>query len=121
MKIAPGTVVTIAYDVSTEEGEIVESSEISGPVSFVHGRKAILPGLDERLLGLKEGDERSFTLRPEEAFGRVEDAHRKVVKRTEFPAEAKVVKGEAFEAGIAGGHRIRLEVLELKGDEVTVR
>src|SRR5687768_9298897 len=112
MKIAPGCVVTIAYDVSTEEGEIVESSEISGPVSFVHGRKAILPGVDERLLGMKEGEERTFTLRPEEAFGRPEDAPHKVLKRSEFPADAKVARGEVFEAGIAGGHRIRLEIMD---------
>ena len=40
MKIETGSVVTIAYDICTEDGEIVESSEISGPVTFVQGKGA---------------------------------------------------------------------------------
>lgn len=121
MKIAQGCVVAIEYDICTDDGEIVESSDINGTVSFVHGKRAIIPGLDRKLLGLSEGDERSFTFGPEEAFGKPEDAPRKIVKRSEFPSGATLAKGESFEAGIPGGQRIRLEVLEVAGDNVTVR
>ena len=112
---------TLAYDICTEDGEIVESSEINGPVAFVHGRGAIIPGLDTRLVGLEEGEERTFTFPPAEAFGTTGDAPTKVIKRSEFPADAKLGKGQSFEAGIPGGHRIRLEVTETSAQEVTVR
>jgi len=121
MKIAAGSVVTIAYDICTEDGEIVESSEISGPVSFVQGKGAIIPGLDAKLVGMEEGEERTFTFPPEEAFGRLEDAPRKVVNRKEFPKDTELQKGVSFDAAIRGGHRIRLEVAEIAGDDVTVR
>jgi FKBP-type peptidyl-prolyl cis-trans isomerase SlyD len=121
MKIAAGSVVTIAYDICTEDGEIVESSDINGPVTFVLGKGAIIPGLDAKLIGMEEGEERTFTFPPEEAFGRPEDAPRRVVARKEFPEEAQLEKGVAFDAGIPGGHRIRLEVAEIDGDRVTVR
>jgi FKBP-type peptidyl-prolyl cis-trans isomerase SlyD len=121
MKIAPGSVVTIAYDICTEDGEIVESSDINGPVTFMQGKGAIIPGLDAKLVGMEEGEERSFTFPPEEAFGRVEDAPRRVIARKEFPKDAKLEKGVAFDAGIPGGHRIRLEVAEIADDQVTVR
>ncbi len=121
MKITTGSVVTINYDICTSDGEIVESSEINGPVSFVHGRGAIIPGLDKNLVGMAEGEERSFTLSPEEAFGKPETAPRKVIKRGEFPKDAKLGKGDSFEAGMPGGHKIRLEVVDLSGDDVTVR
>jgi FKBP-type peptidyl-prolyl cis-trans isomerase SlyD len=120
MKVAAGSVVTIAYDICTEDGEIVESSEISGPVSFVHGKGAIIPGLDAKLSGMEEGEERTFTFPPEEAFGRPENAPRKVLDRKDFPKDAKLDKGFSFEAGIPGGQRIRLEVAEVAGDQVTV-
>ena len=121
MKIASGTVVTIAYDICTEDGEIVESSDINGPVTFMLGKGSIIPGLDAKLVGMEEGEERTFTFPPEEAFGRIEDAPRRVLKRKEFPKEAKLEKGVAFDAGIPGGHRIRLEVVEIDGEQVTVR
>src|SRR5688500_6334662 len=120
MKIAPGSVVYIAYDICTDDGEIVESSEINGTVAFVRGCGAIIPGLDQKLLGLQEGDERTFTFSPQEAFGRTEDAPKKVIKRSEFPAGAKLDKGVSFEAGIPGGQRIRLEVVDFTADEATV-
>jgi len=53
MKIAAGAVVTIAYDICTEDGEIVESSELNGPVSFVQGKGAMIPGLDAKLIGME--------------------------------------------------------------------
>jgi FKBP-type peptidyl-prolyl cis-trans isomerase SlyD len=121
MQVAPGRVVTIAYDIATEDGEIVESSELNGPVSFVHGRGAIIPGLDKRLAGMKEGDEAKLTFPPDEAFGRPEDAPRKVIKRQEFPKDAALDKGQVFDAGLPGGQRIRLEVADVSGDDVTVR
>jgi FKBP-type peptidyl-prolyl cis-trans isomerase 2 len=121
MKIETGSVVTIAYDICTEDGEIVESSEISGPVTFVQGKGAIIPGLDAKLVGMEEGEERTFTFAPEEAFGRPEDAPRRIVNRKEFPKDAKLGKGVSFDAGIPGGHRIRLEVAEVADDRVTVR
>jgi FKBP-type peptidyl-prolyl cis-trans isomerase SlyD len=121
MKVAAGSVVTITYDICTDDGEIVESSEIDGSVSFVHGKGAIIPGLDAKLVGMQEGEERTFTFPPEEAFGRPEDALHKVIDRKEFPKDARLEKGVSFDAGIPGGHRIRLEVAEIVGDQVTVR
>lgn len=121
MKIEAGSVVTIAYDICTEDGEIVESSEINGPVTFLQGKGAIIPGLDAKLVGMGEGEERTFTFPPEEAFGRVEDAPRKIIDRKEFPKDAKLEKGASFDAGIPGGHRIRLEVAEIDGAQITVR
>jgi FKBP-type peptidyl-prolyl cis-trans isomerase SlyD len=121
MKIAAGSVVTLAYDICTEDGEIVESSDINGPVTFVQGKGAIIPGLDAKLVGMEEGEERTLTFPPEEAFGRPEDAPRRAIKRKEFPTDAKLEKGVSFDAGIPGGHRIRLEVAEIDGDQVTVR
>ena len=108
MKVVAGSVVTIAYDICTEDGEIVESSEISGTVSFVHGKGAIIPGLAAKLVGMEEGEE-------------PEDAPRKVINRQEFPKDAKLERGVTFDASIPGGHRIRLEVAEIADDHVTVR
>ena len=121
MKIEAGSVVTLAYDICTEEGEIVESSEINGPVTFVQGKGAIIPGLDAKLVGMEEGEERTFTFPPEEAFGRPEGAPRKVIDRKDFPKDAKLEKGVSFDAGIPGGHRIRIEVVQIDGEKITVR
>jgi len=121
MKIESGTVATISFDLCDERGEIIEASDITGAVSFVYGKGAIIPGLDKKLLGMEAGQEADFHFPPEEAFGKVEAAPTKVISRTEFPAEAQLSKGVEFEAGMPGGQKIKLVVDNVTDAEVTVR
>lgn len=121
MKVAPDTVVTLSYDITNQAGEIIESSDISGPISFLAGRSGMIPGLDKRLLGLESGTEHTFEFPPEEAFGRVEDGPTRVIGRKEFPAGAKLDVGAEFEAGMGGGQTVKLRVIDSNADEVTVR
>ena len=120
MRIAHGNIVTLAFDITLDGGEIVETSDLSGPISVMHGKNGLIPGLDKRLEGLKAGDERRFELLPEEAFGTVEMAPTKSIARAEFPEDADLSIGSRFEAGIAGGQRIVLMVQEVSDARVTV-
>jgi FKBP-type peptidyl-prolyl cis-trans isomerase SlyD len=121
MKIEAGTVVTLSYDITSESGEIIESSDISGPVSFIAGKSGMIPGLDRRLIGMAAGDESTFEFPPEEAFGRVEDAPERQVSRKEFPADAKLEPGSQFEAGVGAGQTIQLRVVRSDDEHVTVK
>lgn len=121
MKVETGSVVTISYDILDTEGEIIESSDLSGPVSFLVGKGAIIKGLDQRVTGMAKDEEKSFELPPEEAFGRPEDGPTKQLPRSDFPEDANLEVGERFEAGMGGGQKILLEVVESDDDAVTVR
>jgi FKBP-type peptidyl-prolyl cis-trans isomerase SlyD len=121
MSVAPGKIVTMSFDLMTSEGEIIETSDISGPVSFMHGKGTMLPGVDDELVGLGEGEEKTFDLPPEKAFGRREDAPTKRIAKAEFPESIPLEPGSGFEAGMPGGQTIRLEVVEVDGDEVVTR
>ena len=121
MKITAGTVVTIAYDLCTKSGEIVESSDISGSISFLQGSKVVIPGLDARLEGLEQGAEQNFEFSAEEAFGNVEDAPVKEVGRSEFPSGAVLKSGESFEAGVGEGQTVLLKIVAVKEETVSLR
>ncbi|MGB1278063.1 MAG: FKBP-type peptidyl-prolyl cis-trans isomerase [Nannocystaceae bacterium] len=121
MQIEPRTIVTLAYDLCTEQGEIIESSDLSGPITFMQGTRAMIPGLDAKLIGLEVGVEASFEFPPGEAFGNVEDSPTKKIGRTEFPAKLDIQLGMRFEADLPGGQSITLAVEDVTEAEVTVR
>lgn len=121
MKVESGKIVTLSYDICDEKGEIVESSDISGAISFMHGKQAIIPGLNDKLVGLEEGQEETFEFPPEDAFGRIEDMPTNDIPRTEFPEGLEVKAGVRFEAGMPGGQTIMLEVIEQTDESVKVR
>ena len=123
MQIAAGTVVTLDYDLCKEDGEIIESSDLSGPITFVHGSSGLIKGLDARLTGLSAGEERDFQFTPEEAFGRAADAPQRELPRSEFPPGADLQVGQRFEAGVPGNAsaKIVLEIVSTSAEAVTVR
>lgn len=120
MRIESGTVVTLAYDITTSNGEIVESSDISGPISLLHGVQTLIPGLAKRLEGLEEGTEHTFEFPPNEAFGTVDDAPTNVMNRSEFPAGTKFEVGNKFVAKLPNGQPLHLVVKEVGDTTVTV-
>jgi FKBP-type peptidyl-prolyl cis-trans isomerase SlyD len=121
MKIGKNAVVTMTYDICKANGEIVESSDITGPISFMFGTGAIIKGLDTKLEGMEEGAEATFELPPEEAFGRAEDAPTNQISRGEFPKDAKLEEGAQFEASLPSGGSIVLRVKEFDDENVTVQ
>ena len=124
MKISDGSAVSISYDIRTADGRLIESSEKRGsPLNFVYvrGQRVMLPGLGSKLAGLEVGQETKFELKPEEAFGRVEDSPIKDIPRSEFPANAQIKEGMSFEAGLPGGQPIRLVVTKVTSEVVSSR
>lgn len=66
------TRVSILYTLKLESGEIIKgdpSREGLEHMSFVTGYRQVLPGLEERLVGHKEGERMEFVIPTEEAFG----------------------------------------------------
>ena len=119
MKIAEGTVVTLAYDITSASGEIIETSDISGPITFMAGNSGLIKGLDARLVGMQAGQDDTFTFAAEEAFGTIANAPTKTLARKELP-EGTLEPGMAFEATVGGGQTIKLVVHEVQGDEAVV-
>lgn len=66
--ITEGVEVVIEYVLSVE-GEVVDTTEGRGPVTYVHGRGELLVGLEEELEGMAEGDCAEVVVPPETGYG----------------------------------------------------
>lgn len=69
MRIERGSLVWLDYDAFLDSGQQVDSSAQNGPLRLRVGEWQALPGLGEKLVGLKEGEERLVRLTPAEGFG----------------------------------------------------
>jgi FKBP-type peptidyl-prolyl cis-trans isomerase SlyD len=77
--IADDKVVSFHYRLRDAEGELDESSEGGSPVVYLHGRSAIVPGLELQMAGKKSGDKFTATVPPEQGYGsRNEEAVQRV-------------------------------------------
>ena len=77
--IRNGHKVSLEYTVFLEDGTQIDTNVGEDPLVFVLGTNQVFPALESALLGLKVGDSKQVTLKPEEAYGPVlEEAYREV-------------------------------------------
>jgi FKBP-type peptidyl-prolyl cis-trans isomerase SlyD len=69
MLIADKKVASFHYTLSNEQGEKIESSRERGPMSYLHGARNIIPGLEKALAGKAAGEQFQVTIEPAEAYG----------------------------------------------------
>ncbi|HEX6633665.1 MAG TPA: peptidylprolyl isomerase [Usitatibacter sp.] len=98
MRIDPGTVVRLAYELRDADGEALE--EDGAEMEYLHGGYGgIFPKVEAALAGKEPGDEMSITLEPDDAFGEYDAELLRVEPRERFPEEVEV--GMRFE-GVPG-------------------
>jgi FKBP-type peptidyl-prolyl cis-trans isomerase SlyD len=69
MIIGKGKTVTFEYTLTLENNEVIDSNAGAEPLTFTHGSSQIIPGLEDQILGMKTGDCRKITVKPENAYG----------------------------------------------------
>jgi len=118
-----GKHVSIQYEGMLENGEIVERSVDTGPVEFEIGLNIMPPAFERALIGMREGEEKTITMTPEEAFGPRDENLLHTIK--------KKVLGEKIEPkpGMVLGmtlekdeqpHKVPALVTAVNGDEITI-
>ena len=87
MKISNNTVVSMDYILTDDDGQVLDQSAGRGPLSYVHGRQEIVPGLEQALSGRSAGDEFSVSVTPEEGYGVSDEQLHFEVPRADLPPD----------------------------------
>lgn len=67
--ISPQSHVTLHYRLALPDGQVVLNTFDDKPATLQLGSGQFAPGLERCLIALQEGDERSYALGPDDAFG----------------------------------------------------
>ena len=123
MKVEKGHTITIEYKIETDKGELIESSLGKGaPLEFTCGDGMMMPGVEKRIIGMEEGEDKNFDVPPEEAFGATDSGPVKEMDKTEFPKETVFKTSEKFTARLPEDQgNVIFEIMENKATSVLVR
>ena len=103
----------------TVDGKVADTSAGRGPLEYTHGAGMIIPGLEKELAGMKVGDKKTVTVKPEEGYGPVrEDAIKRVPK--EAISNAGDLKVGDMVGASNGEHTFRAIVKEIGDKEITL-
>ena len=64
-----GTLFDTTFEIAAREAGIYDSRKVYQPVTLVYGRDPLFSGLQEALLGMKEGETKNVRIPPNKAYG----------------------------------------------------
>ncbi len=118
--IGDNLVVSMHYKLTDIEGNVLDSSEGSEPLTYLHGAGNIIPGLEKALVGKVEGDTQQVTVEPAEGYGEVMPELTQTVDKAAFQGVESVEVGMSFEAQTSDGSVQHIVVTKVDGEQVTV-
>ena len=116
-QIREGSQVALEYTLSDEAGTVIESNKGKQPMSYIHGKSQIIPGLEKELSGMKVGEEKKIQVKPEDGYGPVNPDAFQEVPKDKLPPEALKV-GTMLMAQGPQGQGIPVRVHEVKDTTV---
>lgn len=98
-KAGKGSKVAVHYKGTLDDGEVFDSSEGREPLEFTIGGGQLIPGFEKAVTGMAEGEEKTVTLPPGDAYGEYD--HELVIEgpKSAFPSGLKVGGSYTFQIG----------------------
>ncbi len=118
--VADGLVVSIHYTLKAPDGTLLDSSEGSDPLLYLHGAENIVPGLEKQLTGKAVGDKVVAVVPAAEGYGERTGPEPQKVPRTELPADADLIPGMQIIAESGDGQAFPLWIVEADDEHFTV-
>ena len=118
--IAKNKVVSLSYCLKDAQGEELDRADNDKPLEYLHGMGELVPGLENALTGLKVGDKKDVTVKPEEGYGEVMSDLKMQVERKMFPADQKIAIGMQFMAELGDGRKHPFRVVEMQEDNINI-
>ncbi|EMR04737.1 FKBP-type peptidyl-prolyl cis-trans isomerase [Cesiribacter andamanensis] len=122
MKIDKHTVASVTYTLEVD-GDLVEKTDQSNPLTFLVGVGMMIPGFEQQLLGKQAGDTYTITVQPEEGYGdpdpqAIVDLPKDVFKIEGELQEDMLVEGNIIPMQDQNGNPLQGVILEVKEDTV---
>jgi peptidylprolyl isomerase len=119
-KAKKGDTVRIHFNGFLEDGSIFESSIAREPFEFTLGSGSVISGVEDAVCGMSEGETKTVTVAPENAYGYYDKKAVTVVEKTQIPPDVKPEIGMMLKARTAEGNVTLVTVKDLNEDTVTL-
>jgi FKBP-type peptidyl-prolyl cis-trans isomerase SlyD len=120
LTITDNLVVSITYTLTNDDSTVLDSTEESGPMDYLHGAENIIPGLEDGLEGKRVGDKLTIRVDPEDGYGEVFTELMQVVDIAAFEGVESVEAGMQFESETDEGELEIVTIKSIDGNEVTI-
>jgi len=119
MAVKNGDTVKVHYTGTLTNGTEFDSShKRNEPIEFSVGAGQMIKGFDNAVVGMEEGDTKSFTISPTEAYGERNEDMVMSMAKDRFPSEFEFNEGIMIQVQTEQGQTMTPTITEVKDSEV---
>jgi len=115
-----GDTVRIHYSGFLMDGTIFDSSLEGEPFEFTLGDGSVIPGFDDGLLGMAEGDEKTLAIPPERAYGPRDEDLVAEIERAQIPPEIEPQVGAILQITSDEGDASNVIITKVTDTSITL-
>jgi len=115
-----GDTVRVHYTGTLADGTVFDSSQDREPLEFTIGQNMVIPGFENGIVGMNEGDSKKIPIPAAEAYGEYNDDLVAAVPRSQVPPEMEFTLGMILQVRSPEGALARAMVKEITDAEVTL-
>ncbi len=116
-----GSTVTVHYVSRVVDGEVLNDTRQSAePLTFTLGAQQVIPGFEKAIVGMQEGETKTFVVPSDEAFGPYLEENVVVVDRSHLPSDLELVEGQSYVVTTPEGDTFEVKLTKIEGNNVTL-
>lgn len=119
-KAQKGDTVEVHYRGTLEDGEEFDSSRGGDPIEFTIGKGQVIPGFENAVTGMSEGEKKTQTISAEDAYGEREEELMFEVDRGSMPIDTEVNVGDILQLTFPNGETAPVRVAAVTEKSVTL-
>ena len=115
-----GDEVKVRYSGFLNDGAIFDSSPEMEPLEFTIGEELVIPGFEQAVIGMKEGDTKGVSIAPEDGFGLRRKDLILVVNRSNIPSYINPHLGMNLKIRSHSGGTTSVIVTDIQEETITL-
>ena len=115
-----GDIVKVHYKGTLGDGTVFDSSEGHDPLEFTIGKGQVIVGFEEAVTGMSSGEKKTVEIPADKAYGQHVKEMVIQAPRDQVPADINPEVGQQLEMGGANGEMVRVHVVELTDEYITL-
>jgi FKBP-type peptidyl-prolyl cis-trans isomerase 2 len=120
VSIQDGDTIKIDYTGTLDDGSVFDCSDEREPLQFTVGAGQVIPGFEEAVRGMEEGQKKEFRIEPSEAYGEYDEALTQQIPRTVIRSDMEIQEGMMLLVKTPDGQEIPAKVAEVGDEQVTL-
>jgi len=118
MEVKEGSKVKVEYTGTLDDGTVFDTSEGKEPLEFEVGAKMVIPGFENGVIGMKEGEEKEIKIDAKDAYGERNEQMVQPIPKDKINVGKEVKEGMVLAIQAPTGQKVPVKVVKVDDTNV---